>query len=204
MRSSLVYIVDDDQAVREALSLLLEVRGLKAMAYPDAESFLDACDVTTSGCLVLDLRMPGMSGSQLQSELTRRGIDLPIVIVTAHGDVSSARAAFRGGAIDFIEKPVDPDALLVAVEDALSREATTRAQSESIADARARFDSLTERERQVVERTVSGLHNREIAHELGISSRTIEVYKARAMQKMGVKRIPDLVRVVMRSRGEGD
>jgi len=202
MNRRIVHIVDDDPAVRESLELLLDVRGFETRTYPDAASFLAGADFEVPGCLVLDLRMPGMGGAELQTELARRGVDLPILIVTAHGDVSATRAAFRAGAIDFVEKPIDPDSIVAAIEDALAHDAARRARSERADDAKARIDSLTGRERQVVDRTVAGLHNREIASELGISARTVEVYKARAMEKLGVRRIPDLVRLAMRARDE--
>lgn len=158
MTRSIVHIVDDDPAVRESIALLLEVRGFQSRSWPDAMSFLDGCDFSTPGCLVLDLRMPAMSGAELQTELVRRAADLPILIVTAHGDVSAARAAFRAGAIDFIEKPFDPDALVAAVEDALSRGAMLRDQSARREQVRRKLESLTGRERQVVDLTVAGRH----------------------------------------------
>lgn len=199
---SVAHIVDDDPAVRESLALLLEVRGLEARAWPDASSFLAGCDFTIPGCVVLDLRMPGMSGPELQAELVRRDVPMPILIVTAHGDVAAARAAFRAGAVDFIEKPIDPDTIVAAVDDALARGTALRENAARTEQARRKIEALTGRERQVVELTVSGLHNREIASELGISTRTVEVYKARALDKLGIQRIPDLVRLAMRSKGE--
>lgn len=202
MSRPIVHIVDDDPAVRESLALLLDVRGFETRAWPDAAGFLAEGDLAAPGCIVLDLRMPGMSGAELQAELVRRGVTLPILFVTAHGDVAAARAAFRAGAIDFIEKPIEPDAIVAAVEDALSRAAARHEQSARAEQARQKIETLTARERQVVERTVDGRHNREIASELGISARTVEVYKARAMEKLGVKRIPDLVRLVMRSKSD--
>ncbi len=200
MSRPLVHIVDDDPAVRDSLGLLLDVRGFETRVYADAASFLEQCDLSQPGCLVLDLRMPGISGAELQSELQRREVDMPILIVTAHGDVSATRAAFRAGAIDFIEKPIDPDTIVAAVEDALARGTAWRQHVVRTEEAKQRLDTLTGRERQVIDRTVAGRHNREIASELGISARTVEVYKARAMEKLGVKRIPDLVRLALRAR----
>jgi len=202
MNTAIVHIVDDDPAVRESLALLLDVHGFRTRSYPDASSFLERCDLSQPGCLVLDLRMPGIGGAELQAELARREADLPILIVTAHGDVSATRAAFRAGAIDFIEKPIDPDAIVAAVEDALARGSARRERASRTAEAKKLIDTLTGREREVVDLTVAGRHNREIASALGISARTVEVYKARAMEKLGVRRIPDLVRLAMRSHDE--
>lgn len=202
MSRALVHVVDDDPAVRESLALLLAVSGFEARTWSDASSFLAGCDFSLPGCVVLDLRMPGMSGAELQAELVGRDVELPILIVTAHGDIAAARAAFRAGAIDFIEKPIDPDSIVAAVRDALSRSTALHEQTALIESARRKIDSLTGRERQVFDMTVAGRHNREIASELGISARTVEVYKARSMEKLGVKRIPDLVRLAMRSKRE--
>ena len=200
-RQPTVFIVDDDPAVRESLALLLDLQGHRTRVFGDAKSFSSAYESSQPGCLLLDLRMPGMSGAELQSELAARGIELPIVVITAHGDVSATRAAFKAGALDFLEKPIEPDALREAVEAALARDAELRQRAARAGAATSKLDALTGREREVVERAARGLHNREVAAELGISPRTVEVYKARAMEKLGIRRLPDLVRLVMRAQG---
>jgi RNA polymerase sigma factor (sigma-70 family) len=142
-----------------------------------------------------------MGGLELQAELTARGVALPVVIVTAHGDVASARAAFRAGAADFIEKPIDDQALVAAIGRALERDAQGRAAAAERAEIQERLARLTSRERQVLDLVASGRHNREVATQLEISPRTVEVYKARLMEKLRVRRLPDLVRLVLRARG---
>lgn len=198
-RTAIVHVVDDDASVRESLALLLEVRGMETRSHSDARSFLANCKGDEPGCVLLDLRMPGMDGSTLQAEMARREMDLPVIIITAHGDVAATRAAFKAGACDFIEKPVDPDALCAAIDVALELDASSRERAARAEEAAARLAALTGREREVVDHAVTGLHNREIASELGISVRTVEVYKARAMEKLGVRRLPDLVHLVMRA-----
>lgn len=202
MNEAIVYIVDDDPSVRESLELLLGVRGYETKTYADGPSFLAACDGARAGCILLDLRMPKLMGSEVQSELNRRGIDLPVIMITAHGDVPATRSAFKAGAHDFVEKPIDPDSLLRSVEDAITMDTARRVRAAGIDDASQKLGKLTAREREVVDLATTGLHNREIAAELGISSRTVEVYKARAMDKLDVKRLPDLVRLVIQSRGD--
>lgn len=199
--SPTIYLVDDDAAVRDSLSLLLSVRGFRVRAFPGARELLSEVRPDWAGCLLLDLKMPGMGGLELQAELAARGVALPVVIVTAHGDVSSARAAFRAGATDFIEKPIDDEALVAAIARALQRDAEGRAASAERAEIQERLARLTPRERQVLDLVAAGRHNREVAAQLEISPRTVEVYKARLMEKLRVRRLPDLVRLVLRARG---
>jgi RNA polymerase sigma factor (sigma-70 family) len=190
-----VFIVDDDTAVCDSLALLLGLRGFQTQSFPSAEAFLQRLDPTWQGCLLLDLRMGGMSGLELQATLAARGMALPIIIVTAHGDVATTRRALKAGAFDFVEKPIDAEHLLAVVEKAIASDAEARertAQSEAL---RQRLARLTEREHQVFQFVVAGRHNREIAAELGISARTVEVYKSRMMQKLQVERLPDLIRL---------
>ncbi|HJS38818.1 MAG TPA: response regulator [Burkholderiales bacterium] len=194
-----VHIVDDDAAVRDSLSLLLELQGIAARAYASAEAFLEAYE-GQPGCVVVDLRMPGMSGLALQAELKRRGIALPVVMVTAYGDVPTARAALKAGAFDFVEKPIEEDRLLATLEAALRMAQAERATAEELADFRARLERLTAREREVLDMVVEGRHNREIAEALAISPRTVEVYRARMMEKLHVRRLPDLVRLMLRQQ----
>ncbi len=190
-----IYVVDDDRGVLDSLSLLLNLRGYAVHAFVDGTSFLAAVDVHSRGCVLLDLRMAGIDGLQVQKELAARGITMPIIIMTAHGDVTAAREALLGGAFDFLEKPVEYAVLRKTIDAALSREeesATKRARVESL---RARIVRLTPRERQVLQRVIAGAHNREIAAQFGISSRTVEVYKARLMAKLQVDRLADLIRM---------
>jgi RNA polymerase sigma factor (sigma-70 family) len=196
----IVAIVDDDPGVRKSLSLLLELRGLRTRAFASAEEFLAALDPAWASCALIDLRMPGMQGRALQEELLRRDVRLPVIIITAHGDIAAARATFKAGAVDFIEKPIDDEQLVAAIRTALDRDAEARRDAVRAAELAARVDRLTERERQVLDRVVAGLHNREIAAELGLSPRTVEVYKARMMDKLQVHRIPDLVRLVIAAK----
>jgi RNA polymerase sigma factor (sigma-70 family) len=196
-----VFIVEDDEAVRDSLALVLSLQGLRTMVFASAQEFLRTWDPARPGCLVLDLRMPGMTGLELLGELQRRGRVLPAVVITAHGDVASARASFKSGAVDFFEKPVDNDALVAAIRGALDRDAAGRQEAQEAALLARRMERLTGREREVLELVAAGLHNREIAARLGISARTVEVYKARLMEKLGVRRLPDLIRLVLRGGG---
>jgi RNA polymerase sigma factor (sigma-70 family) len=195
-----VYVVDDEPAIRDSLAMLLRSVGLATRTFDGAQAFLDAFQPAPNACLLADVRMPGMSGLELQSELARRGVGLPVIIVTAHGDVAAARSALRAGAIDFIEKPIDDEALAAAIADALDRDARSRSRAQADASAAERLARLTGREREVLELVTAGRHNREIAVDLGISPRTVEVYKARLMEKLQVRRVPELVRMVLESR----
>jgi two-component system, LuxR family, response regulator FixJ len=200
MTTPTVFIVDDDAGVRDSLAMLLELKGFETRKFPAAEAFLDEYRPELPGCVVLDLRMPTMSGLELQAELTRRGLRLPVIVVTAHGDVATTRTALKDGAVDFIEKPIDDEALLAAVAAALERDARERAAASVASDISDRLARLTAREREVLTRVADGKHNREIAAELGISPRTVEVYKSRLMEKLQVRRVPELVRLVLESQ----
>lgn len=197
MTVATVFIVDDDAAVRDSLAMLLELKGFHTRTYATAEDFLERYRAEWAGCLVLDLRMTGMSGLELQTELARRGVRLPVIIVTAHGDVPTARAAFKAGAVDFIEKPVDDEALIAAIAGAMDRDARERREAALRVSVAERLERLTPREREVLDLVADGRHNREIAALLSISPRTVEVYKARLMEKLQVQRVPELVRLVL-------
>ena len=190
-----VFIVDDDPAVRDALSLLLGIQDYRVAVFGDAESFLKAYKSEWRGCLVLDIRMPGMDGLTLQKHLAQLGSELPVIIMTGHGDVASAREAFRAFAVDFLEKPLDHRKLLAAIADAFSRQRTRLVADMNCSDIERLLARLTPREREVMARVVAGQHNRDIAAELGISARTVEVHKARMMDKLGVNNVADLVRL---------
>jgi len=190
-----VFIVDDDPSVRDALGLLLGVHDYRLAVFADADSFLKALKPHWRGCLLLDIRMPGMDGLALQKKLLELGCDLPVVIMTGHGDVDSAREAFRAMAVDFLEKPLDGARLLAAIAEAFERQRRAADAALSRDQIQRRLDGLTPREREVMARVVAGLHNREIAAELAISPRTVEVHKARMMDKLGVGSVAELVRL---------
>jgi RNA polymerase sigma factor (sigma-70 family) len=190
-----VYIVDDDPAIRDSLSLLLSLRGYRTATFASAEDFLAAWQPGWSGCLMADIRMPGMSGLDLQAELAGRGARLPVVILTAHGDVASARAAFQAQAVDFLEKPFDDEGPLLAVERCFQRERDRLAAGSARESREAALAALTGREREVMDLLVEGMHNRDVAERLGISPRTVEVHKARVMAKLGVRNLAELIRL---------
>lgn len=192
-----VYIVDDDPSVRDALSMLLSVRGYRTAIFGSAESLLTAYQPGWSGCLLIDMRMPGMDGLALQKQLQEVGCRMPVIIITAHGDVTAAREAFRSRAIDFLEKPVDHEKLFAAIEEAATREraaVSRRRQEQEFATGVAQ---LTPREQEVMELVIAGRHNREIATTLGISVRTVEVHKTRMMDKLRVESLAQLLRMSM-------
>ena len=190
-----VFIVDDDASVRDALGLMLGVNGYRVALYGDAESFLRALRPDWRGCLLVDIRMPGMDGLSLQKQLRAQASPLPVVVMTGHGDVNSAREAFRAEALDFLEKPLDQSRLLAAIEEAFARQREAAVQGTRQDQLAALLAALTPREREVMDYVVEGRHNREIAAELGISPRTVEVHKARMMDKLGVSSVAELVRL---------
>jgi len=196
-----VYIVDDDLGVRDSLQILLRLHGYAAMSFSTGEEFvasLDESRTRAGGVVLLDLRLPGMSGAQVQAELAARKVQWPIVILTAHGDVASARNALKAGAIDFIEKPIQEPVLLAALEHGISQQRAIESDAARKADFERRLARLTPREREVLAMIVEGRHNREVAQVLGISPRTVEVYKARVMDKLDVERLPDLIRLTLK------
>ena len=194
-----VFIVEDDAAVRDSLGLLLGLQGFRTQSFSCAEDFLRIYQPSWAGCLLLDVRMTGMNGLELQDSLRRQGLALPVIIMTAHGDITTVRTALKSGATDFLEKPVDPTALLAAVRTALDADAARRRAALEVEGMRQRLSVLTARERQVMELVAKGCHNREIAETLGISPRTVEVHKARVMEKLQVQSVPELVRIVLRA-----
>ncbi|MDP2787271.1 MAG: response regulator [Pseudomonadota bacterium] len=197
MTEPIVTIVDDDEAVRDSLALLLNFRGYRTRAFASAEACLEAWRPDWRGCLLLDLRMGGMDGLALQQALMQRDSTLPVVFLTGHGDLAHARAALKSGAVDFLEKPYEEAALLAAVSEAMERDTREYAVQSHVAEITARIERLSERERQVMDLVVAGKPNREIAEELGISPRTVEVFKARMMEKMQARSVPELVRMAM-------
>lgn len=193
-----IHVVDDDDAVRDSLCLLLRLHGYAPRPWPSGDAFLAAADIAaaaTPAVVLLDLRMPGRSGAQVQAELGARGARWPVIMLTAHGDAGSARNALKSGALDFIEKPVDESVLLSALENAADVVAAAEQGAARKLDTERRLARLTPREREVFAMVVAGRHNREIAAALAISPRTVEVYKARLMDKLDVERLPDLIRL---------
>ena len=193
--SGTVFLIDDDPGVRDSLSLLLSLKGVRTQPYANAESFIETYRPDWPGCVLTDLRMPGMTGLELQNVLRERRVDLPVVVLTAHGDVATARAALKNGAFDFLEKPIDDVMLIEVLRNALraDRERRTAATSRSSADAR--MERLTGREREILALIAAGHQNREIATQLGISPRTVEVHKARIMEKLECHSLAELIRM---------
>jgi FixJ family two-component response regulator len=196
-RTPIVFVVDDDEAVRSSLRLLLTSLGLTARTHASAREFLDHYDADQPGCLVLDVRMPGMSGLELQQELNVRGGTLPVVFISGHGDIPMAVEAMQAGAYDFLQKPFTEHDLLDRVQRAVTRDAELRSQARQLHRVRARFDSLTPREREVLELVTAGKANKIIAADLGLSQRTVEIHRARVMEKMEARSLAQLVRMVM-------
>jgi len=197
-----VFVVDDDAAIRDALSLLISLHGLRAQVFASADGFLETYRGEWRGCLLVDLQMPGMSGLELQAELKARGIALPVVVLTAHGDVATARAALKNGAADFLEKPVEDAVLLDVLRNAIRLDAERHSAAQAQAVAAERLARLTPRERDVLRLLAQGNQLREIAVRLEISPRTVEVYKARMMEKLGCRTLADVVRVGSELAGE--
>ena len=190
-----VYVVDDDASVRDSLALMLGLAGYATRLFADAESFLVAFDARWSGCVVADLRLPGMSGLEMQARVRERGSRIPFVVITAHGDVPAARAAFLQQAVDFIEKPFDDAQLRAAIDTAFALESERLGDDELRRADADKLARLTAREREVMEHAVAGKHAKEIAAALGISPRTVEVHKMRIMEKLGVRNVAELVRL---------
>ena len=188
-----VFLVDDDPTVRDALGLFLESSNLSVRAYPSAQAFLDAYRPECPGCLVLDIRMPGMSGMELQQLLLKRNITIPIIFLTGHGDIPMSVKALKAGAIDFIEKPFNADVLLARIREAIEKDFQTREFNAYKARILACYEHLTRREREVMRFVIAGSSNKEIAKALDISHRTIDVHRSRIMAKMEASSLPDLV-----------
>jgi FixJ family two-component response regulator len=196
-RNPTVYVVDDDEAVRSSLRLLLKSVGLPAVAYGAAREFLGAYDPDQPGCLVLDVRMPGMSGLELQEELNRRGAIIPVIFITGHGDIPMAVEAMQHGAFDFLQKPFRDQDLIDRIQRGLETDARNRADLREQEQIRERYDSLTPREREVLTLVTQGKANKVMAGDLGVSQRTVEIHRARVMEKMGANSLAQLVRMVM-------
>jgi FixJ family two-component response regulator len=195
---SVVFVVDDDASVRAALDSLFRSVGLVVRSFGSAQEFLSETQGDGPACLVLDVRLPGMSGLDLQQQVTKRDTALPIVMITGHGDIPMAVRAMRAGAVEFLPKPFRDQDLLDAVQRALDRSRVLREEQAAMVDLRARFDSLTPRERQVMGGVVAGLLNKQIAGDLGISEVTVKLHRGQVMQKMRAASVADLVRMADR------
>lgn len=202
MKDPTVFIVDDDAAIRDALSLLISLKGLRAAVFASAEDFLAVYEPEWRGCLLTDLQMPGLSGLELQNTLQKRNITLPVVLLTAHGDVATARAALKNGAVDYLEKPVEDEILLDVLQNAVHIDAERHRSQQYRVETVERLGRLTPREREVLELLADGLPHREIAERLVISPRTVEVYKARMMEKLQCRSLAEVVRLGAQARAE--
>jgi two-component system response regulator FixJ len=198
MRSeSIIYVIDDDESVRQSLEFLLKTAGMTVCGFESAKTFLDMLPQIRSGCIITDVRMPDVSGIDLLRRVKEIGIDIPVIVITGHGDVSMAVEAMKIGAVDFLEKPFDDETLLAAVRASLHRTADSAQRNAELADIRDKLAALSKRERQVLEGLVAGKANKAIAFDLGISPRTVEIYRANLMTKMAANSLSDLVRMAM-------
>jgi RNA polymerase sigma factor (sigma-70 family) len=199
-----VYVVDDDPSVRSSLKFLLSSVGLQVESFDSAETFLQRKPPDASSCLVLDVRLRGLSGLDFQRELAARNIRIPIVFVTGHGDIPMSVRAMKAGAIEFLTKPYRDQDLLDAVRIALERDRARREQEKEVTDLQQRFDSLTPREQEVISMVVSGMLNKQIAGQLGTAENTVKVHRSRAMEKMNAQSVADLVRIIERLKGPAE
>lgn len=195
--SPLIHVIDDDEAVRDSLQFLLEAAGYRVRLYDSARAFLDETLVAEESCIISDVRMPEMDGLALQAVLAKRGGPQNLIFMTGHGDVPLAVRALKAGAVDFLEKPFEEEAMLAAVQAALARCREQRGQNAESARARQRLQALTPREVEVLDRLVAGSPNKMIAFDLGMSPRTVEVHRARIMEKTQARSLSELVRLVL-------
>jgi RNA polymerase sigma factor (sigma-70 family) len=196
----IVYVVDDDQAVRRSLTWLIESVGLKVQTFGSAQEVMDQMDPERVGCMVIDVRMPGSSGLELQQWLREKRMQIPVIIITGHADVPMAVRAMKSGAVDFVEKPFSDQVLLDRIQEALAQDRRNRMAKAESGEVEACLASLTPRERQVMDLVVEGRANRQVAQELGLSEKTVEAHRAHMMTKMRVNSVAELVRAVMIAR----
>lgn len=192
---SIVYVIDDDPSIREAITSLIRSVGMSVQAFGSAKEFMASSRPNAPACLVLDVRMPGLSGLELQRELTDAGISIPIIFITGHGDIPMSVRAMKAGAVEFLTKPFRDQTLLDAIAQAIDRDRELRKQQAAIADLRDCFERLTPREREVMELVVAGLLNKQIAVRLGISEITVKLHRHHVMEKMKADSLADLVRM---------
>ena len=195
LNDATVFVVDDDEPVRDAIAFMLETVDVKCETFANAQEFLDSYDVSRRGCLVLDIRMPGMSGLELQVYLAEHNVEVPIIFITGHGDIPMAVEAMKRGAVDFIRKPFRDQELIDRIHEALLVEQNQRDAAETLVELRSRADSLTPRESEVFGRVADGQANKVVAIELGISERTVEIHRSQVMQKMQARNLAALVRM---------
>jgi FixJ family two-component response regulator len=196
--AAIVFVVDDDDGMRQSLKNLIRSVGLRVEAFASAQEFLRSKLTDVPGCLVLDVRLPGLSGLDLQKRMVEAGMDIPIIFITGHGDIPMSVRAMKAGAVEFLTKPFRDQDLLDAIQQALERDRTARAQRGAIEQLRNRFDSLTPREREVMGLVVTGLLNKQIAGELGTSETTVKIHRHHVMEKMGAGSLAELVRMADR------
>ena len=192
-----IYVIDDDEAVRQSLEFLLKTAGINVRGFESATDFLKLLPQVNSGCIITDVRMPGISGIDLLRHVKEAHADIPVIVITGHGEISLAVEAMKIGAIDFLEKPFDDDQLIAAVRAALSRDANAAKRKAELGDIHDKLAALSNRERQVLDGLVAGNANKTIAFDLGISPRTVEIYRANLMTKMTANSLSDLVRMAM-------
>jgi two-component system, LuxR family, response regulator FixJ len=194
---AIVHVIDDDEAMRQSLAFLLGAVGMEVQTYESAVAFLNVAPTAKAGCVITDVRMPGLSGVELLRQLRERKLGIPVIVITGHGDVPLAVEAMRIGAIDFLEKPFDDEALLASVRSALNQLDQDQRRQAERGDVEGRLATLSNRERDVLQGLVAGLANKQIAYDLGISPRTIEIYRANLMTKMQAASLSDLVRMAL-------
>ncbi len=199
--ADLVHVVDDDEAVRDSLRWLLEANGFSVRSHADADAFLRQLRADARGCVIVDVRMPGMSGLELQDELLRRRCPMPVILITGHGDVPMAVQSMKKGAVDFLEKPFSDSQLCAIVRSCLDRRADEEASNAADREAIDRVERLTTRERQVLDLIVAGRLNKQIADDLNISIKTVEAHRANIMQKVQARTMADLMRIALRAGG---
>ena len=199
-----VFVIDDDPSVRSSLKFLLSTVGLQVESFDSADSFLHKKPPDAPSCLVLDVRMPGLSGLDFQNELARRHIHIPVVFLTGHGDIPMSVRAMKAGAVEFLTKPFRDQDLLDAVRVALERDRARREREKEVVDLQQRYDSLTSREQQVISMLVSGMLNKQIAGQLGTAESTVKVQRSRAMEKMHADSLVDLVRMIEKIKGPSE
>jgi len=199
MPDPIIYVVDDDDAVRQSLEFLLSTAGIKSCGFESGKAFLDALPQIDSGCIITDVRMPEITGIELLKQVRRHKPDLPVIVITGHGDVALAVEAMKIGAVDFLEKPFDDDILIAAVKSALSHVADSGKRKAELDQINEKLAALSNRERQVLDGLVAGHPNKTIAFDLGISPRTVEIYRANLMTKMAANSLSDLVRMAMQA-----
>jgi two-component system, LuxR family, response regulator FixJ len=195
--NAVVHVIDDDEAMRQSLAFLLEAAGMEVQTYESAVAFLEVAPAVKAGCVITDVRMPGLSGVELLRQLRERKLGIPVIVITGHGDVPLAVEAMKIGAMDFLEKPFDDEALLASVRSALNQLDQDRKREAERSDIEGRLATLSNRERDVLQGLVAGLANKQIAYDLGISPRTIEIYRANLMTKMEAGSLSALVRMAL-------